>query len=157
MYLHVQETGRSLLLMVDEKKILPINAINIGAAASSDVQPLQCYSVQIPVVAYHNVPLQISNISRQMQENVKIECQSDRTKDREFVENIDPASMLTNSVYDSKESEKYSLNGNELFAIICIVYLLTFSSSYDDPIRCSKKYLRNMYLHLNFSNLEISK
>lgn len=116
MYLHVQETGRSLLLMVDEKKILPINAINIGAAASSDVQPLQCYSVQIPVVAYHNIPLKISNISRQ--ENVKIECQSDRTKDKEFVGNIDPASTLTNSVYDSKESEKYSLNGNELFATI---------------------------------------
>ncbi|EFN70728.1 hypothetical protein EAG_06611 [Camponotus floridanus] len=105
-----QETGRSLLLMVDEKKILPINAFNIEAAASSDVQPLQCYSVQIPVVAYHNVPLQISNISKQMQENIKIECQSDRMKDRESVGNIDPASTLINSIYDSKEPEKYPLN-----------------------------------------------
>lgn len=114
--LYVQETGRSLLLMVDEKKVLPINAFNIEAAASSDVQPLQCYSVQIPVVAYHNVPLQISNISKQMQENVKIECQSDRMKDRESDGNIDPASTLANSIHDSKESEeKYSLNGNELF------------------------------------------
>lgn len=109
--------------MVDEKKILPINTFNIEAAASSDVQPLQCYSVQIPVVAYHNVPLQISNISRQMQENIKIECQSDRMKDRESVGNIDPASTLANSIYDSKESEKYPLNGNELFAIICTVYI----------------------------------
>lgn len=123
MYLHIQETGRSLLLMVDEKKILPINALNIESAVSSDVQPLQCYSMQSPVVAYHNVPLQISNTSRQMQENIKIECQSDRTKDRESIRNIDPASTLTNSIYDSKESEKYSFNGNELFEIICIVYI----------------------------------
>lgn len=127
-YLHIQETGRPLLLMVDEKKIhaLPINALNIEAAASSNVQSLQCYSVQIPVVAYHNVPLQISNIPRQTQEGIKIECQSDSMKNREFVGNIcDPVSTLANSTYDSKESEneKCLFNGNKLFAIIYIVYI----------------------------------
>ncbi|XP_072757064.1 uncharacterized protein [Anoplolepis gracilipes] len=103
-----QETGRPLLLMVDEKKLhaLPINALNIEAAASSNTQLLQCYSVQIPVIAYHNVPLQISNIPRQMQENIKLECQSDSLKDRESVGNIyDPVSTLANSTYGSKESE----------------------------------------------------
>ncbi|XP_070151127.1 uncharacterized protein [Polyergus mexicanus] len=103
-----QETGRPLFLMVNEKKIhaLPINALNIEAAASSNVQPLQCYSVQIPVVAYHNVPLQISNMPKQTQEGIKIECQSDSVKDQEFVGNIyDPVSTLANSTYDSKESE----------------------------------------------------
>ncbi|KAM0735634.1 hypothetical protein ACS0PU_010782 [Formica fusca] len=111
-----EETGRPLLLMVDEKKIhaLPINTLNIEAAASSNMQPLQCYNVQIPVVAYHNIPLQISNMPKQTQEGIKIECQSDSVKDREFVGNIyDPVSTLANSTYDSKESEneKCPFNG----------------------------------------------
>lgn len=135
--------------MVDEKKIhaLPINALNIEAAASSNVQPLQRYSVQIPVVAYHNVPLQISNMPKQTQEGIKIECQSDRVKDREFVGNIyDPVSTLANSTYDSKESEneKCPFNGNELFAIIYIAYIRKMIVYIRRVSRLKK------YLHIKF-------
>lgn len=133
--------------MVDEKKIhaLPINAFNIEAAASSNVQPLQCYSVQIPVVAYHNVPLQISNIPTQ--ESIKIECQNDSMKNREYVENIcDPVSTLANSSYDSKESEneKCLFNGNKLFAIIYIIYIHKMNV-YIRRVSKLKKYLYMMF------------
>lgn len=98
--------------MVDEKKIhaLPINTLNIEATPT---QPLQCYSVQIPVVTYCSVPLQIPNISTP--ENVKVsECQSDSAKRRETVENMCGTSIaLTNPAYNSKESRECL--SNELF------------------------------------------
>lgn len=102
--------------MVDEKKIhaLPINTLNIEATCSS----AQCYSVQIPVVAYHNVPLQISSIPKQMKENVKISsspivCHDDSIKDGVTVGNIYAKSA--NSMYSFEESgnEKYPLDSNE--------------------------------------------
>ncbi|XP_067208013.1 uncharacterized protein [Linepithema humile] len=118
-----QEANKPLLLMVDEKKIhaLPINTLNIEATPA---QPLQCYSVQIPVVTYCNVPLQIPNISTQIPENVKIpECQSDNVKRRETVENTCAVSnTLTNSTCNSKESrDKEYLSSNELFDNVYLI------------------------------------
>lgn len=100
--------------MVDEKKIhaLPINTLNTEATSSA-----QCYSVQIPVVAYHNVPLHISSMPTQMKKDVKIQsvCQNDSVKDEEIIGNIYVKSV--NSMYSFRESrnEKYPLDGDELF------------------------------------------
>lgn len=96
--------------MVDEKKIHAV-PINIEAAPA---QSLQCYSVQIPVVTYCNVPLQIPNIPTQIPENIKIPgCQNDSAKRREIIENTCAMPFaLTNSTCNSKESrdERYLSN-----------------------------------------------
>ncbi|XP_018357292.1 PREDICTED: uncharacterized protein LOC108757310 isoform X2 [Trachymyrmex septentrionalis] len=118
-----QETNRPLFLMVNEKRIhaLPINPVNIETASSS-AQPLQCYSVQIPIVAYRDTPLQISSMLTQMGKDVNMPsvCQNDSVKDRETVGNVCTESLKSiNSVHSFRESknEKYPLDNNAVFNI----------------------------------------
>jgi len=104
--------------MVNEKRIhaLPINPVNIETVSSS-VQSLQCYSVQIPVVAYRDTPLQISSMLTQMEKDVNMPsvCQNDSVKGREIVGNVCTESMKNiSSMHSFKESknEKYPLDSN---------------------------------------------
>ncbi|XP_011647375.1 uncharacterized protein LOC105433662 [Pogonomyrmex barbatus] len=103
-----KEVNEPLFLMVDEKKIhaLPISTLNIEADSSSPKQSLQCYSVQIPVIAYHNVPLQLSDNLKQIGKDIKIlsAYQNNNVKDREAVGNICTRSTLTNLMHSSKKS-----------------------------------------------------
>jgi len=112
--------------MIDEKRIhaLPINTLNTEAVSSS-VQSLQCYSVQIPIVAYRDVPLQISSTHMQIEKDVQVPsvCQNGNSvKDGEIVGNI--CTRSTSAIRSTRESrnEKYQLDSNELLfvTIICI-------------------------------------
>jgi len=121
-----QESNRPLLLMIDEKRIhaLPINALNTEAVSSS-VQSLQCYSVQIPIVAYRDVPLQISSTHMQIEKDVPSVCQNgNNVKDGEIVGNC-ICTRSTSAICSTRESrnEKYQLDSNELLfiTIICII------------------------------------
>lgn len=114
--------------MVDEKKIqaLPVNTFN-AEAASSPARSLQCFSVQIPVVAYsHEVPLQISSMPTQTEKDVKIlsVCENDAVGVRKTVGSICTRST-TNSTCSFKESrnEKYPFDSNELLSVIYIANL----------------------------------
>lgn len=120
--------------MVNEKRIhaLPINTVNREAVPSS-AQSLQCYSLQIPVVAYRDVPLQISSMLTQMEEDIKIPsmCENDvhGVKNEEAAKNICTSREIpraTGSTYSFKESknEIYPLDSNELLSIICICSLM---------------------------------
>jgi len=107
--------------MIDEKRIhaLPINALN-AEAISSSVQSLQCYSVQIPIVAYRDVPLQLSSTHIQTEKDVEVPsvCQNGNSvKDGEIVGNI--CTRSTSAIRSSGESmnEKYQLDSNELLFI----------------------------------------
>ncbi|XP_011051067.1 PREDICTED: uncharacterized protein LOC105144087 isoform X1 [Acromyrmex echinatior] len=111
-----QETNRPLFLMVNEKRIhaLPINPVNTETASSS-AQSLQCYSIQIPIVAYRDTPLQISSMLTQMEKNVNMPsvCQNDSVKGQEIVGNVCTESMKSiSSVHNFRESknEKYPLD-----------------------------------------------
>ncbi|XP_020290156.1 uncharacterized protein LOC109857842 [Pseudomyrmex gracilis] len=79
-----QEANR-LLLMIDEKtRTLPINALNVEPAPSLSAlyQPLANYSIQIPVVTYHNVPLQIPSMSAQVRDvRIPCECMKEKRED----------------------------------------------------------------------------
>ncbi|KYQ49499.1 hypothetical protein ALC60_11428 [Trachymyrmex zeteki] len=107
-----QETNRPLFLMVNEKRIhaLPINPVNIETASLS-AQSLQCYSVQIPVVAYRDIPLQISSMPTQMEKDVKMQsvCQNDSGKGREVVGNIYTESKNI-ECYNAKSNDDLSKN-----------------------------------------------
>ncbi|XP_018374140.1 PREDICTED: uncharacterized protein LOC108768263 [Trachymyrmex cornetzi] len=116
-----QETNRPLFLMVNEKRIhtLPINPVNIETASSA-TQSLQCCSVQIPVVAYRDTPLQISSMLMQMEKDVNMPsvCQSDSVKGREIVGNVCTESMKSiSSMHSFRESknEKYPLDNIECY------------------------------------------
>lgn len=108
--------------MVDEKRIhaLPINTFNVEAA-SSPAQSLQCFSVQIPVVAYsHEVPLQISSMPMQMEKDVKMlsVCENDGV--RKTVGNIRTRSTKSMCSFKESRNEKYPLDSNELLSVIYI-------------------------------------
>lgn len=95
--------------MIDEKaRTLPINALNVEPAPLPALyQPLANYSIQIPVVTYHNVPLQIPTMSTQVRDvRIPCECMKERrdnigdvsTPAKEFEDN---SNKLFNKLFDN--------------------------------------------------------
>lgn len=93
--------------MIDERDIhaLPVNTLDADATPPFATR---CYSVQIPVVSYHNVPLQIPSIPmHRMQDGIEISYarQEDGAKRGETVGNVRAVSTPIDSrTRRSKES-----------------------------------------------------